>query len=294
MKKSSKNNNFKIILFSFILVFLNYACEDPAPLEYIPQNFIEAYLIVGEPIKNIKIMRTQPLVDSFNYKNSFITDANVKIKYENQILELIPNSDVFEGYYYPDTNLLVKPNTKYNLEVKLKDGKIITGETITPGVLKWKRQLPQLIYYPVDTLKLPANDTLKLSWEQVPGTIVYFIRVKALDTLEYGKYLNPPTDEKNRRIVRPWERGSSAEYNEITRWGFIPNTESPVVWTALKWYGLNEVSILAPDYNFLRWFLQYQRKGQIDPLLTSVNGAIGIFGSFSEIRTKSFVVKNQP
>lgn len=294
MKEYINTNRIKFIVLSLLIIFLAYSCEDPAPFDYVPQNFVEAYLIVGKPFNNIKIMRSQSLVDSFNYKNSFITDAEVKIKFENQALDLIPNPDIFQGYYYPDTNVVVKPNTKYNLEVRLKDGNIISGETVTPGIIKWKKQLPQLIYYPIDTLKLPANDTLKLSWEQVPGTIVYFIRVKCLDTLEYGKYLVPPTDEKNRRIVRPWERGTSAEYNEITRWGFIPNTETPVVWNSIKWYGLNEVSVLAPDYNFLRWFLQYQRKGQIDPLLTSVKGAIGIFGSYSEVRTTTFVVKNQP
>lgn len=294
MKSKKHLNKIKSILILLVIGLGIYSCEDSAPLDYIPQYFVEAYLVVGEPINNIKLMRTQPLADSFIYKNSFITDAEIFLKSENQLIQLIPHPDIFQGYYNPDTSVLVKPNTKYNIEIRLKDGKIITGETTTPGVIKWKRQLPQLIFYPIDTLKLPANDTLKLAWEQVQGTIVYFIRVKSLDTLEYGKYLFPPTDEKNRRIVRPWERGNSAEYNEITRWGFIPNTETPVVWNAIKWYGLNEVSILAPDYNFLRWFLQYQRKGQIDPLLGSVNGAIGVFGSYSEIRTTTFVVKNQP
>jgi hypothetical protein len=54
------------------------------------------------------------------------------------------------------------------------------------------------------------------------------------------------------------------------------------------------MKVYVPDWNFLRWFLQAQTKGEADPLLSSVDGAIGYFGSASSIKFDFFLLKNQP
>ncbi len=271
------------------------SCEDAPPSEYIPKIFVEAYLIVGEPIQNIIIMSTQPVQDSFKYSNSLIRDAVVLIKEESGAEYLLEfKNDSLPGYYYPDTSIKIKSKTNYYLTAKLKDGTIITAQTKTPALLTWKVELKGIIRYPKDTLKLPNEDSLKFSWKSDDGQYFYLIRVKCLDTLEYGIYLTPPTEEKNRRIYRPWEENVPF-YNDVTRWGGpIPNTESNVVWNAIKWYGLNEVSVIAPDPNFLAWFINYQRSGKYESVLNnSVQGALGVFGSASVLSKNTFVFKNQ-
>ena len=39
------------------LILVLSGCEDPVPNDYIPENYVEAYLLVGEPIKNIIVMK---------------------------------------------------------------------------------------------------------------------------------------------------------------------------------------------------------------------------------------------
>lgn len=287
-----------ILLIILTLIFLN-SCEDLPPDVYFPRTFVEGYLIVDEPINGIIVMRSMPVLDSFNYRQSLITDANVQITElsgdnGNLKYQLIFRDEPNQGYYYPDTTLKVKPKTKYRLEITLKTGEIITGETTTPERMQWKIPPRDTLYYPKDTINLPSPDSLKISWQPAPNIFFHLIRIRCLDTLNYGKYLNPPTDELNRRITRPWERNVRF-YNDVTRWvGPLPASESPVVWTALKWYGLNEITIYAPDYNFLRWFIHNQRRSQYEPLLSSVDGAMGVFGSASSIKKVAFIVKNQP
>ena len=116
--------------------------------------------------------------------------------------------------------------------------------------------------------------------------------MKCLDTLNYGKYLTPPTAEMNRRINLPFRNDRA--YRETATLLPIPNSQTPVVWNTFKWFGLHEVGVYVPDWNFLRWYIQSQTRSQIDPLLSSIKGGYGYFGSASVIRDTSVIIKNQP
>ena len=84
-------------------------------------------------------------------------------------------------------------------------------------------------------------------------------------------------------------------YYDMSWWGLIPNTETKVVFTTFKWYGLQEVSIFVPDPNYTLWFIQQVVKGQYDSRLSTVKGnGFGVFGSVSAIRDTVFLLKNQP
>ncbi len=291
-----KKKYFTLAIFAVLLI---NSCEDLPPNVYIPRIFVEGYLITDEPIGFITIMKSQTVLDSFDYSNSLIKDALVEIievssDNGNIRYRLDFHQEPIPGYYYSDTTLKVKPETKYRLEIRLGNDEIITGETITPSRMLWKIPPRDTLYYPMDTLNLPSPDSLKIKWQPADNILFHLIRIRCLDTLNYGKYLNPPTDEMNRRISRPWERNVRF-YNDVSRWGGpLPATEAPVIWSSLKWYGLNEITIFAPDYNFLRWFIHNQRRPQYEPLLSSLNGAMGVFGSASSIRKEAFIIKNQP
>lgn len=292
-----KNTKYIIsFLITFAALLFISGCEDLPPDKYIPETYVEAYLIVDEPIENIIVMTSQPLSSSFTYDESLVSDAEVRITDENNteyILEFRDSNEV--GYYLPDTTVLVQPETEYTLEITLGDGTVITGETTTPARFDWIRPPKDIIQYPKDTLSLPEVDSLEIEWENASGAIWYLLRIRCADTLDYGIYLdNVSNDELNRRIERPWSRRERF-YNDVSRWvGAIPNNKTPLVWTTLKWFGRTEVSVYAPDFNFLQWFIHYQRTGIYEPILGSVEGGIGVFGSASVIRKESFVLKNQP
>jgi hypothetical protein len=184
----------------------------------------------------------------------------------------------------------VKPQTEYEIEVRTGDGEVITGTTFTPVRNDWIVHAPEMLQYPLDTLDLPEGDSVV--WEKSGGFDYYLYSITALDTIGYGEYLEPPTSEKNRRLERPWREEEF--YREVSNIRPNPNNKSPIIWNTFRWYGLQEVTVYTPDFNFLRWFIQAQTRGQVEPILTSVKGGIGYFGSTYALRDTFFLVKNQP
>lgn len=278
-----------ILAFSGLMMF---SCEDPAPFDYEEAFVIEGYIIVGEKIKNIKVMRTQPLEEVFDYEAGLIKDANVSVSQGDNVYNLTWDNSL-QTYIYDSETVEVLPKTEYNLRVELQDGKVFTGTTTTPDTFSWVRRPKEFIQYPIDTLNLPENPEYELEWSDVEDFDFFLITVVSNDTLEYGKYLDPPTEELNRRVYNGFQ-DQDDEYREISTTNLIANTKTPNVWLAYKWFGETEVIVQCPDFNWLLWAID--AGGAADPNLSSVEGenVYGAFGSASVIRDTSFVLKNQP
>ncbi|OGU59853.1 MAG: hypothetical protein A2X64_04070 [Ignavibacteria bacterium GWF2_33_9] len=286
------NSNAIKLKYLFIFIFFTLiSCEDPAPTDYTPSYVVQALLLVDEPIKGFQIFQTASLTDSFNVENTYYKNAEVKLSGEGQEFTLYWDEKSL-SYNYQDTTYLVKSKTQYELKIKLSDGTEISGTTFTPAKFDWIEKPPVEIQYPKDTLSLPSS--FKISWTKTDTIKYYILSIKALDTLEYGKYLLPPTDEKNRRILQNWNRDRDRYFRDITSWGFAPASELPGLWNFFKWYGQQELSVYAPDDNFLLWSLQVFSFSEMNPQLTSIKGAFGYFGSASLIRHQGFLLKNQP
>lgn len=273
-------------------------CEDPVPTDYIPEYVFTGYMIVDEPIGSITLSLSQAPLGEYDEFEARVRDASVRIWSGSDTFDLVfgpvDGDTTMQAYYYPDTTVRVKPNTTYHMETRLTDGTVLTGQTTTPERIEWVQAPRETLQYPTDTIKLPSPDSLKLVWTRAAGVTEYLISVRALDTLNYGFYLEPPTSEKNRRIERFFE-SNAPRYNDQVRWGFLQNTEVNVVWVAFKWFGLHEVSVYAPDPAMLEWFKQLQFGGnQYQELLSNVDGGIGVFGSASVVRQETFLLKNQP
>lgn len=286
-------NRTILSLLAFTLIAL-VGCEDAPPTSYVPQYVLEAYLIVDEPVAGIHLTLSQPTTEIYSYPKSAVKDAQIDLINGDQRLHLQyrPDSAVGE-YYYPDTTVVIKPNTTYNVEVRTSDGSLLTGQTTTPGRIQWVKAPKDTIYYPKsDTVRPP--DSLGLAWSAVPNVQEFLVSVRSLDTLNYGKYLAPPTNERNVRIDRANE-DQAPDYNDVSRWGFLQGTTTPITWAVFKWYGLQEVSLYAPDQNFLNWFKMtvFGQNVQYDSRLGSVKGGVGVFASASVARKRIFVIKKR-
>ena len=229
-----------IMLVTGVILFVG--CEDPIPTDYVPESVFTGYLIVDEPIQAIRLTRSSPPLDSFEYRNTAIIDAQIRIWSQSDTFNLqYISSDTGVGEYRAfDTTKLVKPGVEYFMEAKLADGRTLTSSTITPERVAWVQAPREVLQYPVDTIKLPSPDSLKLIWTRSPGVTEYLISVESLDTLNYGSYLEPMSEEKNRRIERFFENESDTD---VIRWGFLQNTQVNVVWFAFKWFGQHEITI---------------------------------------------------
>lgn len=276
----------KIFLFFICLILIS--CMEENQDKFSEDTIIEAYLIVGEPIKNVRITHTIPILDTFKLENSVIIDAKVYVFSKNgDTIQLEYDNNNF--YYHAiNQNYLIKENEEYHLFVIVNNDTII-GKTFTPKSFKWIKRLPDIFQYPKDSILL--NDIVKLSWEN-PGALNYYhVTVKCLDTLNYGIYLDPPIDELNRRVTLFGNRAYA--YKNTTRHGLAPSNEGSMVWTSLQWYGMQEITIYNPDYNWFRWLGQYYQ-GEYNQLLSSVSGnkVKGVFGSATAIRDTFFILKN--
>jgi hypothetical protein len=198
--------NLIIILFATVFAIFIQSCEDLPPTSYIEEYVLEALILIDEPIQGIILTKTQPLFEPYNYDSAMIRDAVIIIREgENEIeLKFRPREEGVRGYFYADTNYLVKAETNYSIEVTLPNGNKITGTTLTPVKTAWEKRPNDMVYFPKDSIDLPPTDTL--SWQKVAGFDFFLIAFTNLDTLEYGKYLDPLTTELNRRIERPWRQ----------------------------------------------------------------------------------------
>ena len=289
IKNELSEKLLRLLSLMVVVGFVLISCEDKPPTDYIPENYVEGYLIVDQPIQNIIVMRTQALADSFKYENALIRDASVRITGDNRVFDLIIDGSGELGYYDPDGTYRVKSNTEYSLEVNI-DGEILTGKTTTPNRTRWIEKSPDPLQYPIDTINYP--DRYQISWEKVPGINFFILSVINLDTLDYGKYLDPPTEESNRRVKRFKSRESF--YNDKSNWAFIANNETSIVWSIFKWFGKHEITVYVPDWNYTEWFIQNIAAREYEPLLGSIEGGIGVFGSAAAIKDTFLLLKNQP
>ena len=285
------------ILALVVAPFLLAACEDQPPTDYVPVPFLEGYLIVDQPIENIVVAVSQSITARFDYSGMMVSGAEVVISANDQDFPLsYVEENGIGSYRYSDTTYRVLPETRYSLRVRMPDGSIMQAETTTPRRIEWTIPPREILQYPQDTTQLFSPDSLKVAWT-VGNSEEYIIRVTVLDTLGYGEYLIPPTQEINERTNNiPFEDPGDPQFYTKIRWGFTQVSQAPTVWAAFRWYGRNEVAILAADKALLDWFKATQwggRSVEFREQYSNVRGGIGVLGSASVVSKDVFVLKRQ-
>lgn len=277
------------------------SCADPVADDYRPQNVVEAFLIVGDSLKGIQIKRSQPTDVKYDSSKSWLRDAQVNITVNSQTIPLSFRVVNGVGEFYDPAGHIVQPKTRYSLSISLSDGTQMSAQTTTPDTLYWIKAPKPYMQFPKgnDSVTVPSQDSLALSWRSAdPAISEFWISVQALDTVEYGKYLPVPTEEKNRRIGDPEAPHNQDLYQgEVTQWGYLFGNSVPVVWRVFRWYGKFELAIWATDKNMNDWLKLLQFQGSpktYDPNQGSIKGGYGVFGSAAVIRGGCFIIKNQP
>ncbi len=138
-----------VMLATVVSIAFISGCESNLPHEYIEKNYVEGFLIIDQKIEGIKILQSQPLDKQYNVENAWIKDADVKIISGGKEMELLYREQEPRGYFLPDTGVKVLPDTKYRLEILLKDKTLITAETNTPASrFEWVRPPVEYMQFP--------------------------------------------------------------------------------------------------------------------------------------------------
>lgn len=282
-----------------LLALVCTGCEDPVPTDYTEEVMIEGLLIVGEPLDNVRILRSLPVTDTFSFERASIPDAVMSVRADGVEvpMEFVP--DARGGTYRAkDTTYRVRSNVEYSVIVRAR-GAELSGVTRTPLPFAYTvPPRPWLRYPRADSLLVSVADSLLISWTAVQGTEQYIISLTCLDTLGYGRYLNPPTADTNARTVRPnpdfFDQSGTLLANERTTIGSTRFTTTQTVWGVFRWYGRYEIRIYAPDPAFQDWMslVGSGRRSSYDYRRSNVRGGLGVWGSASVIKYQTFLLKN--
>lgn len=290
---------FRIVslgLLSAVAVLLVVSCGDPVPTDYQEELVVEGFVFVGEPIRDIRVLRTLPITDTFRFVNASIRDALVRITADGVPLGVEFVSDSLGGTYrVTDQQYRAVAGVTYAIEVTAV-GKTITGSTTTPDTLAWVKEPKDTLQYPGRFFELTRNDSLEVAWTAVPGVGQYVVAVECIDTLGYGEYLSPMTTDSNRRL-RDQDRFDDGTLiaSERVRFGFSILTRAPTVWSVFKWFGRQEIRVYAGDQAFQEWFrmVGFGRRSTYDYRLSNIKGGLGTWASASLIRKATFLKMDQ-
>jgi len=210
-------SKFLFYILCFCLLFLS--CEEENLNDIAGNQFvIEAFLFAGEPVDDIRIKSTFPLIDTED-TSAPINDAQVTLIKGSQDYLLVRSGD--EGYYnYPGTDLRVTTGDVFQLEVTY-NGITATAETIVPTPTEG-------LTLSLDSLKIPTlpfsqgrdsivaalqdfvgNSRIEARWRN-PERDLYYMTVESvsdsiipifpdvvISALERFRFVSEPTDESS-------------------------------------------------------------------------------------------------
>jgi len=278
-----------------LLALTVVACEDPVPNDYVPEIYVEGFVIAGRPLSRVKVAKTLPLTMPYSAKDAAIKDAEVIVLENGNPITMQFVDDTLGGYYRAaDTSFRVKHNSEYILTVRALGTTLqATARTLAP--FDWTAPPRDTIMYPGKENETKQYDSLKISWQGQTGVGLYVLGIECLDTNGYGSYLVPPTSDTNTRIRDEEFDDGTLIANETFRYGFALVSNSPVVWRAFKWYGQHSIHVLSGDGAFQEWFQMVGggRRSQYDYRLSNMTGGLGVWAGASEIESPLFLKKKQ-
>lgn len=277
-----------------------HGCGDPVATEYKEEIMLEGLLLVGEPLDNIRVLKTLPITDTFSFERAAIPDAVFTVQADGVDVPMQFVPDNRGGTYRAaDTSYRVQPNVVYSVTMRAR-GATLTATTRTPETFAYTVPPRPWLQYPhADSLLVSVNDSLLISWQPVARAELYIISITCLDTLGYGQYLLPATSEDNERTKRPtpdfFDQSGTLIANERTTLGATRFPTSQTVWGVFRWYGLHEIRIYAPDRAFREWInlVGSGRRSSYDYRQSNIEGGLGVWGSASVAKAQTILLKHR-
>ncbi|MEZ4699616.1 MAG: DUF4249 family protein [Rhodothermales bacterium] len=290
-------------LAALMALALATGCDTTSTFEHEPEVVVEAYLLAGERLPQVRISRSTSIKEIYDFTERAISDATVRILllaadgsteavYDYFILEQEP------GVYRPSDVVLVESERTYRLEVVVPgEPAPVTATTIVPGDF-------ELVAVNADTIVYQGGSQLELDVTRsvYPGRqSIYVFTTESL---------TPTAD-----LLTPFYRDVAGDNEEDI--GNLQVTNSPLInegnydinpdgtltirlpWIAVAFYGQNRLTASALDDNLYDFFRSQSVQqggstlspGEIPNVIEHVEGGAGVFGSYAR---SSFVVTIVP
>lgn len=274
-----------------LVLFVSTACTDYGQDAYREQIVVTSYQIADEPFAALTLYRTAPINVVYDAASLAVIGASVNIlelDAAGSTVDVIAYQMDTPGVYSPLSFIArVKPLTRYRLEITVPgQDDLITAYTFVPDTFRVQTLNSTSLPY-----QGPEQFEANLSASDYPGRQTYYvITTAALDTSQglVPFYEEFGGEDDDVTLV------SSGIINSMN---YEPQADGSInlkfPWLAVAYYGANEVSFYAIDdnvYDFVRSANvqlggSTTSPGEIENVLSSVNGAIGVFGSMAVAKT---------
>lgn len=283
-----------------LLTLITSACEVYPQDDYEEQYVVESYLFAGRNLQQIRLSTTVPAFEFYSFENAAVSDADVQVRL------LDPNSSSIEqvftyqadtpGIYVPETVHEVLPERTYELFISIPaTGNEITARTFVPGDFSVISGLQDtLIYQSTDQLEVTLSES------SYPGRQNIFVfTTVALDTAvnNFTPLYQEFYDEEE-ETLEDYRVTSSGLINEGN---FTKNEDGSVTirypWLAVAFYGDNLIVASTLDDNLFDYIRSDEVQlggstlspGEIQNVISNVEGGIGIFGSAASDTVATFI-----
>lgn len=289
----------------FLILITCAGCELYEQDDYEEYYVVEAYLVAGNELPQVRLSKTTPIDESYNFNEAAVHGANVEIRLLNRDSTVIRTYQYNEwsgvvnqpGIYEPLRDVAIQPEQLYQLYVT-HEGNEITATTYVPGNFRTVNELQDRYVY-------QSEEQIEI--ETTPSSFVtdrqsyYIFTVNAVNPQRetLTPFYSDLVENQNAEL-EDFQINSSGIINEEN---YEQNANGTltlrVPWLAIAYFGYNDVIANAIDDNMYD-FLRSQdvqtggttlSPGEIQNIEYNINGGIGIFGSMASDTNRVEILK---
>ncbi len=277
-----------------ILLFIAIAtasCVDYNQDGYQERYVVASYQIAAEPFAEVVLTKSIPINQVYDFNAQAVSGATVSVRElaaDGSVAAVIPYQLASPGKYRAiDSAQLVKPLTRYRLEISIPGyDRLITATTLVPDTFRVRALNSTTLPYQSEE-QFEAN----LTKSEYPGRQTYYIITTTALDVSMGMTPFYEQFNDNGRDVTTVSSGIIHQLNYIALPDGSINLKYP--WLAVAYFGPNRITFFAIDdnvYDFVRSASvqlggSTTSPGEIENVISNIDGAIGVFGSMSSAST---------
>lgn len=279
------------------------ACDGAGGSAFEPEFVVEAFVIAGEPLQPVRLSRTAPLSEPYDFTALAVRDAEVALELLDEAGGVAERFAYAEdparpGVYVPTAPRPALPLRRYRLDVLPPGGGRISATTLVPDTFRVVgANTREAVYQSTAQLEITLTRSLYPGRDQA-----YFVfSTEALDPVEEqltplaASILDFQEDELTLEDLRV---GASPIFNEAN---YDLNADGTLTirypWLAIAFFGPNRLTahVLGDNlYDYIRSQSVQQggstfSPGEIPNPIEHLDGARGVFGSYARQTFELFV-----
>ncbi len=300
----------KLILLFLLVTGICVGCDIYPQDDYVEEYVVESYIVAGRNLQQVRLSTTGEAFEFYSFENTAVAGATVQINLLNSsgsgVEQSFPYQMESSGIYTPAVNHTVLPSRTYQLLIDVPTGgtpDVISATAIVPGDFV-------TISGVQDTLVYQSSEQLEvtLSESSYPGRQnVYVFNTISLDPVEenltplYLDFLDFEEEEDVEETLIDFSNTSSGLLNAGN---FTINNDGSITvrypWLAVAFFEENLIVATTVDdnlYDFIRSAdVQFGGStlspGEIQNVITHVEGGIGIFGAMASDTIRTYIKRN--